>query len=92
MYLAMSKPHVISGKEDEFEEVYKTHETEIFGEKGFKKFNLIKGSVNEEFSLYIFIVSGILKLILLTGQSQIHLKCVTKIQLYKKFISRATRF
>ena len=34
MYLAMSKPHVISGKEDEFEEVYKTHETEIFGEKG----------------------------------------------------------
>ena len=54
MYLAMSRLKIISGKESEFEEIWKNHEKENDSIKGFKKFNLIKGSVNEEFTLYIF--------------------------------------
>ena len=54
MYLAMSRLKVLSGKEVEFETVWKTHNTDTDGIKGFKKFNLFKGNVNKEFSLYIF--------------------------------------
>ena len=54
MYLAMSRLKVLSGKEAEFEAVWKTHNTDTDGIKGFKKFNLFKGNVNKEFSLYIF--------------------------------------
>ena len=54
MYLAMSRLKVLSGKETEFEKVCKTREAGTNGVKGFKKFNIIKGSTNEEFSLYIF--------------------------------------
>ena len=53
MYLAMSRLKVISGKEDAFESSWKNRKTNTDGIKGFKKFNLIKGNVNEEFSLYI---------------------------------------
>ena len=54
MYLAMSKLKVVSGKEAKFEGMWKTRKTEAGSVKGFKKFNLIKGSSNEKFSLYIF--------------------------------------
>jgi len=54
MYLAMSRLRVISGKENEFETAWKNREQETHGVKGFKKFNLFKGNVNKEFSLYIF--------------------------------------
>ena len=54
MYLAMSKLKVISGKEAEFEYAWKKREETIDGVKGFKGFNLIKGSRNKECTLYIF--------------------------------------
>ena len=54
MYLAMSRLKIISGKEAEFEEACKTGDINTDGIKGFKKFNLIKGNMNEEYSLYIF--------------------------------------
>ena len=54
MYLAMSRLQVMSGKENEFETAWKNREQETHGVKGFKKFNLFKGKVNKEFSLYIF--------------------------------------
>ena len=54
MYLAMSRLKVLSGKETEFEAVWKTHNTDTNGIKGFKKFNLFKGNINKEYSLYIF--------------------------------------
>ena len=54
MYLAMSRLKVISGKEVAFENAWKNRETNTDGVKGFKKFNLFKGNVNKEFSLYIF--------------------------------------
>jgi len=54
MYLAMSRLKVASGKEAEFEASWKARESNTDGVKGFKKFNLFKGNVNKEFSLYIF--------------------------------------
>jgi len=54
MYLAMSRLKVVSGKETEFESAWKTCENNTDGIKGFKKINLIKRTINEEFSLYIF--------------------------------------
>jgi|TARA_B110000285_G_C14868263_1_gene487903 heme-degrading monooxygenase HmoA len=54
MYLAMSRLKVVSGKEVEFEEAWRKREQSIDGVKGFKEFNLIKGAINKEFTLYIF--------------------------------------
>jgi heme-degrading monooxygenase HmoA len=54
MYLAMSRLKVISGKEVEFEKAWRDRETSIDGVKGFKKLNLIKGYINNEYSLYVF--------------------------------------
>jgi len=54
MYLAMSRLKVLSGKEVEFEKAWRKREQNIDGVKGFKEFNLIKGIVNKEFTLYIF--------------------------------------
>jgi len=53
MYLAMNRFKIVLGKEDDFETVWKSRETHLEGVKGFKKFNLIKGVTNKEFSLYI---------------------------------------
>jgi len=54
MYLAMSRLKVLPGKEAEFEKAWKKREKNTDGIKGFKKFNLIRGNTNEEYSLYIF--------------------------------------
>ena len=54
MYLAMSRLKVVCGKEAEFEEAWNKRQQNIEGVKGFKEFNLIKGSINKEFTLYIF--------------------------------------
>ena len=53
MYLAMNRFKIVSGKEDNFEAVWKRRETHLEGVKGFKKFNLIKGSTNKDYSLYV---------------------------------------
>jgi heme-degrading monooxygenase HmoA len=54
MYLALSRLKVVCGKEDEFESSWKNREQNTHGVKGFQKFNLFKGNINKEFSLYIF--------------------------------------
>ena len=53
MYLAMNRFKIVLGREDDFETVWKSRETHLEDVKGFKKFNLIKGSTNKEFSLYV---------------------------------------
>ena len=53
MYLAMSRLQIMPGKENEFETVWKSRETHLENVKGFKKFNLIKGATNKDFSLYV---------------------------------------
>jgi heme-degrading monooxygenase HmoA len=50
----MSRLRVLSSKETQFEKNWKNREPDTHGVKGFKKFNLLKGNVNKEFSLYIF--------------------------------------
>jgi|TARA_B110000093_G_C12639484_1_gene273626 heme-degrading monooxygenase HmoA len=54
MYLALSKLKVVTGKETAFEKAWKNRKLDAHGVKGFKKFNLFKGSINKEFSIYIF--------------------------------------
>ena len=50
----MSRLKVVSGKETEFESAWKKCENNTDGIKGFKQINLIKRTINEDFSLYIF--------------------------------------
>ena len=54
MYLAISRLKVEFGKEAEFETAWKSCEQNTSGIKGFKKFNLFKGEIKKEISLYIF--------------------------------------
>ena len=49
----MNRFKIVLDKEDDFETVWKSCKTHLEGVKGFKKFNLIKGPTNKEFSLYI---------------------------------------
>ena len=47
----MNRFKIVLGKEKEFEDVWKNRDTHLEGVKGFKKFNLIKGDSNKEYSL-----------------------------------------
>ena len=44
MYIAMNQFKVISGKEDEFEQVWKSRETYLNEVPGFKEFHLLRGA------------------------------------------------
>ena len=48
----MNRFKIILGKENEFEQVWKTRETFLDDVKGFKEFHLLKGESNEEYTLY----------------------------------------
>ena len=48
----MNRFKIVLGKENEFENVWKSRDTHLDGVKGFKNFNLIKGETNEKYSLY----------------------------------------
>ena len=50
----MNRFKIVLGREDDFETVWKSRETHLENVKGFKKFNLIKGATNKDFSLYVF--------------------------------------
>ena len=52
MFIAMNRFKIIIGKENEFENVWKSRETHLDKVPGFKKFNLIKGKTTEDFTLY----------------------------------------
>ena len=39
-------------REDDFEDIWRTRETHLEGVKGFRQFNLIKGSSNDDYTLY----------------------------------------
>ena len=51
-YIAMNRFKIALGRENDFEEIWKNRETRLDGIKGFRNFNLIKGSSNEEYTLY----------------------------------------
>ena len=48
----MNRFKISLGREDDFEEIWKTRETHLEGVKGFRQFNLIKGSSNDDYTLY----------------------------------------
>ena len=48
----MNRFKIALGKEKEFEKVWRERDTYLNDVKGFKKFNLIKGETNSEYSLY----------------------------------------
>ena len=52
MFIAMNRFKIVLGKEAEFEKVWRDRDTRLSDVKGFKEFHLVKGEVNEEFSLY----------------------------------------
>ena len=52
MFIAMNRFKIIIGKENEFENVWKSRETHLDQVPGFKKFNLIKGKTTDEYTLY----------------------------------------
>ena len=51
-YIAMNRFKISLEREDDFEDIWRTRETHLEGVKGFRKFNLIKGSSNDEYTLY----------------------------------------
>ena len=53
MYIAMNRFKIVLGKEKEFEDVWKNRDTHLEGVQGFKNFNLIKGQVHNDHTLYI---------------------------------------
>ena len=52
MYIAMNRLRIVLGKEKAFEDVWKNRETHLEKVPGFKKFNLVKGDKNEDYTLY----------------------------------------
>jgi heme-degrading monooxygenase HmoA len=52
MYIAMNRFKIVKGKETEFENIWKNRDSHIEGVEGFKEFNLIKGNIEDSFTLY----------------------------------------
>ena len=51
-FIAMNRFKIVIGREKDFEEIWRTRETHLDDVVGFKKFNLLKGPTNDEYSLY----------------------------------------
>ncbi len=52
MYIAMNRFKIIKGKENDFEQIWRSRDSHLESVPGFKKFHLIKGSAEEDFTLY----------------------------------------
>ncbi len=52
MFIAMNRFKIIPGKEKDFINLWKNRETHLDNVSGFKKFNLLQGLKNEEFTLF----------------------------------------
>ena len=70
MFLAMNRFKIVKGKEDKFEQIWKERDTHLKGVKGFFKFNLMKGSSEEDFLFTHLTVFGKVKKNLLIGPNQ----------------------
>ena len=51
-FIAMNRFKIAIGREPDFEDIWQNRETHLDDVKGFQKFNLLKGSTSEEFTLY----------------------------------------
>tara|TARA_B100001029_G_C14906905_1_gene364176 strand:+ start:116 stop:418 length:303 start_codon:yes stop_codon:yes gene_type:complete len=52
MYIAMNRFKIVSGKEDEFEAIWKNRDSHLKDVKGFVKFNLLKSKTYDEYTLF----------------------------------------
>ena len=52
MYIAMNRFKINRGKEEDFEDIWKTRETHLDSVPGFNNFHLLKADSNEEYTLY----------------------------------------
>ena len=52
MYIAMNRFKIIRGKEENFEQIWKTRETHLESVTGFTKFHLLRADSSEEYTLY----------------------------------------
>ena len=53
MFLAMNKFKIVKGREEDFEKIWRERDTHLQGVEGFKEFNLMKGRVEEAYSLSV---------------------------------------
>ena len=51
-FIAMNRFKIAIGREEDFEDIWRNRETHLDDVGGFKKFNLLKGPTNEEYTLY----------------------------------------
>ena len=51
-FIAMNRFKIVIGRESDFEDIWENRETHLDDVKGFRKFNLLKGSTTEEYTLY----------------------------------------
>lgn len=51
-YIAMNRFKIALGRESDFEGIWKNRETFLDDVAGFQKFNLLKGPVNDGYTLY----------------------------------------
>jgi heme-degrading monooxygenase HmoA len=51
-YIAMNRFKIAIGRESDFEDIWKNRETHLDDVGGFQKFNLLKGSSNNDYTLY----------------------------------------
>jgi heme-degrading monooxygenase HmoA len=52
MFIAMNRFKIAIGKEDEFINIWKNRETHLESVPGFESFNLLRGSSQEEYTLF----------------------------------------
>ena len=52
MFIAMNRFKIALGREDDFVSVWKNRDSHLEGVPGFRKFNLLAGPTNEEFTLF----------------------------------------
>ena len=52
MYIAMNRFKIVSGKEDEFEAIWKNRDSHLKDVEGFVKFNLLKSKTYDEYTLF----------------------------------------
>lgn len=52
MFIAMNRFQIVSGREDEFVEVWQNRETFLDDVPGFKSFQLLRGASNDGYTLF----------------------------------------
>ena len=53
MYIAMNRFRILSGREEEFVRLWKARDSHLNEVEGFKSFNMLKGKINSDYTLYV---------------------------------------